>query len=173
MCIRDRHWLYPLYAGWFTTVWLRLLGAEIGTGAEASTGLLIPKLASVGEHAFLADDTLLGGYELGGGWLRVDRTRVGKHAFLGNSGMAGPGRKVPARGLVAVLSSAPARSDAKKASSWIGSPPAPLRRQVTKADTSLTYDPPTLLRVARAAVEATRIVALMVSLALALSLIHI
>ena len=162
-----RHWLYPLYAGWFTTVWLRLLGAEIGTGAEASTVLLIPKLASVGEHAFLADDTLLGGYELGGGWLRVDRTRVGKHAFLGNSGMAGPGRKVPARGLVAVLSSAPARSDAKKASSWIGSPPAPLRRQVTKADTSLTYDPPTLLRVARAAVEATRIVALMVSLALA------
>ena len=161
-----RHWLYPLYAGWFTTVWLRLLGAEVGRDAEASTVLLIPKLASIGEGAFLADDTLLGGYELGGGWLRVGRTRVGKHAFLGNSGMAAPGRKVPAQGLVAVLSAAPARARAKKATSWIGSPPAPLRRQVTAADTSLTYDPPRALRRRRAVVEMFRVVALMVSLGL-------
>lgn len=162
-----RHWLYPLYAGWFTPTWLRLLGADIGKDAEASTVLLVPKLASVGEGAFLADDTLLGGYELGGGWLRVDRVRVGKHAFLGNSGMAAPGRKVPARGLVAVLSAAPARDRAKKATSWIGSPPAPLRRQVAASDASLTYDPPSGLRVRRAVVEAFRIVAVMVSLALA------
>ena len=162
-----RTWLYPLYAGWFTTVWLRLLGAEMGKDAEASTVLMIPKLASVGEGSFLADDTLVGGYELGGGWLRTGRTRVGKGAFLGNSGMAAPGRKVPARGLVAVLSSAPPRDRAKKTTSWIGSPPAPLRRAVQQADTSLTYDPPTRLRVLRALVEAFRIVAVMVSLALA------
>ncbi len=160
-----RHWLYPLYAGWFTPTWLRLLGAEFGKDAEASTVLLIPKLASVGEGAFLADDTLLGGYELGGGWLRVDRTRVGKQAFLGNSGMAAPGRKVPARGLVAVLSAAPARTRAKKATSWIGSPPAPLRRARQDADTSLTYDPSRALRVRRAVVEAFRIVAVMASMA--------
>ncbi|MDO5535614.1 MAG: phosphopantetheine-binding protein, partial [Propionibacteriaceae bacterium] len=161
-----RTWLYPLYAGWFTTVWLRLLGAEMGKDAEASTVLMVPTLASVGEGAFLADDTLVGGYELGGGWLRTARTRVGKHAFLGNSGMAAPGRKVPARGLVAVLSSAPPRAVARKTTSWIGSPPAPLRRAVQQADTSLTYDPPRSLRLQRAAVEAFRIVAVMVSMAL-------
>ena len=162
----SRTWLYPLYAGWFTTVWLRLLGAEMGRDAEASTVLMIPKLASVGEGSFLADDTLVGGYELGGGWLRTARTRVGKHAFLGNSGMAAPGRKVPARGLVAVLSSAPPRALARKTSSWIGSPPAPLRRAVQDADTSLTYDPPRRLRIMRAVVELFRIVAVMVSMAL-------
>ena len=161
-----RTWLYPLYAGWFTTVWLRLLGAEMGRDAEASTVLMIPKLASVGEQSFLADDTLVGGYELGGGWLRTARTRVGRDAFLGNSGMAAPGRKVPARGLVAVLSSAPPRSKARKTTSWIGSPPAPLRRAVQAADTSLTHDPPRRLRVQRGLVEAFRIVAVMFSMAL-------
>lgn len=161
-----RHWLYPLYAGWFTPTWLRLLGADIDKDAEASTVLLIPRLSSVGEGAFLADDTLLGGYELGGGWLRVDRVRVGKHAFLGNSGMAAPGRKVPAHGLVAVLSAAPARTLAKRATSWIGSPPSPLRRRVQDADTSLTYHPSRTLRVQRAAVEAARILAVMVSMTL-------
>ena len=33
--------------------------------------LLIPKFTTVGDHAFLADDTLVGCYELGGGWIRV------------------------------------------------------------------------------------------------------
>ncbi len=159
-----RTWLYPIYAGWFTTIWLRLLGAEIGKDAEASTVLLIPSLVTVGEGSFLADDTLLGGYELGGGWIRVDHTQVGKQAFLGNSGMAAPGRKVPKGGLVAVLSAAPARTRAKKATSWIGSPPAKLRRTEQVGDAALTYDPPTRLRVQRGIVELFRIVAVMVSM---------
>ena len=75
--------------------------------------LLIPKLTTVNDGAFLADDTLLGGYELGGGWLRIERVKIGKRAFVGNSGMAAPGRKVPKRGLVAVLSAAPRRKKAK------------------------------------------------------------
>ena len=90
--------------------------------------LLIPKLTTVNDGAFLADDTLLGGYELGGGWLRIDEVKIGKHAFLGNSGMAAPGRKVPKRSLVAVLSAAPRRTKAKAGMSWIGSPPTKLRR---------------------------------------------
>ncbi|MFP5416712.1 MAG: Pls/PosA family non-ribosomal peptide synthetase [Actinomycetes bacterium] len=161
-----RTWLYPLYASSFTPGWLRLLGAEIGKDAEASTVLLIPSLTSVGAESFLADDTLLGGYELGGGWIRADRTKVGKQAFLGNSGMAAPGRKVPKGALVAVLSAAPARTHAKKASSWIGSPPVMMRRATASSDDSRTYHPPLRLRVQRGIVEAFRIVALMVSMAL-------
>ena len=112
-----------------TPAWLRALGAKIGTDVEASTVLLIPSLTSVSDGAFLADDTLLGGYELGGGWLRVERVKIGKHAFLGNSGMTAPGRKVPKQGLVAVLSAAPRRKQAKAGTSWLGSPPAQLRRR--------------------------------------------
>ena len=124
-----RTWLFPLYASTLTPSWLRLLGARIGKNVEASTVLLIPKLSEVRDGAFLADDTLLGGYELGGGWLRIDEVRVGKHAFVGNSGMAAPGRRVPKQGLVAVLSAAPRRSIATAGSSWIGSPPTKLRRR--------------------------------------------
>ena len=49
--------------------------------------------------------------------------KIGKRAFVGNSGMAAPGRKVPKAGLVAVLSAAPAPQDAKAGTSWLGSPP--------------------------------------------------
>ena len=91
--------------------------------------LLIPPLTTVGDGAFLADDTLIGGYELGGGWLRVERVKIGKRAFVGNSGMAAPGRKVPKQALVAVLSAAPRRRQAKAGTSWLGSPPRPLRRE--------------------------------------------
>ena len=104
--------------------------------------LLIPKFAQVNDHAFLADDTLIGCYELGGGWIRVEHVKIGKRAFVGNSGMAAAGRKVPKASLVAVLSAAPRRSMAKAGSSWLGSPPTKLRRPSGDADSSRTYDPP-------------------------------
>ena len=161
-----RTWLFPIYSSAFTPVWLRLLGATVGRRVEASTVLLIPKLTSINDEAFLADDTLLGSYELGGGWLRVERTKIGKRAFVGNSGMTAPGRKVPKQSLVAVLSAAPRRKKAKAGSSWLGSPPVLLRRPVDDGDDSLTYAPPRRLRVARALVECCRLLALMVSFAL-------
>jgi non-ribosomal peptide synthetase-like protein len=153
-----RSWLYPLYASTLTPTWLRALGARIGADVEASTVLLLPSLTTVNDGAFLADDTLLGGYELGGGWLRVDRVRVGKRAFVGNSGMAAPGRKVPKEGLVAVLSAAPRRAKAKAGTSWIGSPPTRMRRSADDTDQSRTYRPARVLRVTRAAVELCRLV---------------
>jgi non-ribosomal peptide synthetase-like protein len=158
-----RTWLFPLYSSSLTPIWLRLLGARIGTGVEASTVLLIPKFAQVNDHAFLADDTLIGCYELGGGWIRVGPVKIGKRAFVGNSGMAAPGRKVPKASLVAVLSAAPARALAKAGSSWMGSPPTKLRRAGAGADQSRTYEPPTRLRVLRALVELARVVPLLVS----------
>ena len=86
--------------------------------------LLIPTLTTVNDEAFLADDTLIGGYELGGGWLRVERVKIGKRAFVGNSGMAAPGRKVPkqAPGRGAVGGPAP-QARPRPGTSWLGSPP--------------------------------------------------
>jgi non-ribosomal peptide synthetase-like protein len=162
-----RTWLFPLYSSLLTPVWLRALGARVGKDVEASTVLMIPSLTQVNDQAFLADDTLIGGYELGGGWLRAEKVKIGKRAFVGNSGMAAPGRKVPKASLVAVLSAAPRRRTAGKGESWLGSPPAPLRRTAADdADQRTTYDPPTRLRVFRGLVELCRLVPQMVSLAL-------
>jgi amino acid adenylation domain-containing protein len=76
-----RTWLFPLYSSTLTPVWLRALGARIGTDVEASTVLMIPSLTQVNAQSFLADDTLIGGYELGGGWLR-GRARQDRQAGL-------------------------------------------------------------------------------------------
>lgn len=156
--------LYPLYASSVTPAWLRALGARVGRDVEASTVLLLPSMTSVGDGAFLADDTLVGSYELGGGYLRVEPASVGKRAFLGNSGMIAPGRAVPKRGLVAVLSATPER--AKKGTSWLGSPPQRLRRVAGDAPDDRTFAPPPHLRVARALVEACRFVPVVLSFAL-------
>ena len=104
-----RDLLFPIYASLFTPVWLRLLGAKIGKNVEASTVLLLPKMTTVGEGAFLADDTMVASYELGGGWMRIAPAKIGKRSFLGNSGMTAAGRNVPKNSLVAVLSATPAR----------------------------------------------------------------
>ena len=157
--------LFPLYASQFTATWLRLLGARVGRDVEASTVIALPKMTTVADGAFLADDTMVGTYELSGGWMHVAPSRVGKQAFLGNSGMTAPGRSVPNRGLVGVLSATPRK--AKKGSSWLGLPPMPLRRAVEQRDTSRTFHPPRRLRVARLLIELCRVVPVMCSAALA------
>ncbi|ATY12869.1 amino acid adenylation protein [Amycolatopsis sp. AA4] len=159
-----REGLFPLYASLFTPVWLRLLGAKVGRNVEASTVLALPKMTKVDSGAFLADDTMVATYELGHGWLHAAPARIGKQAFLGNSGMTAPGRSVPKRGLVGVLSSTPAK--AKKGSSYLGMPPLPVRRAVEESDTSRTYTPPLHLKAARALVELCRIVPVMCAVAL-------
>ncbi|WP_409467157.1 Pls/PosA family non-ribosomal peptide synthetase [Amycolatopsis sp. GA6-003] len=162
-----REGLFPLYASLFTPVWLRLLGAKVGRNVEASTVLALPKMTKVDSGAFLADDTMVATYELGHGWLHAAPARIGKQAFLGNSGMTAPGRSVPKRGLVGVLSSTPAK--AKKGSSYLGMPPLPVRRAVEQSDTSRTYTPPLRLKAARALVELCRIIPVMCAVALTVS----
>ncbi|GGZ53033.1 amino acid adenylation protein [Streptomyces inusitatus] len=158
--------LFPLYASLATPVWLRALGMKVGRGVEASTVLAVPSMTTVGDGAFLADDTMVASYELGGGRLRIAAARVGKRAFLGNSGMTAAGRRVPKRGLVGVLSSTP--KGAKAGSSWLGMPPMKLPRAAEKGDQSRTFAPPARLKWARAAVELCRIVPVICSAMLAL-----
>lgn len=162
---RSRETLFPLYAGLVTPVWLRLLGMRIGRGAEVSTVLALPSLTTVGEGAFLADDTLTAPYELGGGWMRIGRAEIGRRAFLGNSGMTAPGRSVPDGGLVGVLSATPKK--AKKGTSYLGLPPVKLPRAAADGDQSRTYDPPSRLLWARGLVELCRIVPVFCSAGLA------
>jgi non-ribosomal peptide synthetase-like protein len=161
--------LFPVYASLLTPVWLRLLGAKVGPGVEASTVLLVPSLTTIAPGAFLADDTMVACYELGGGWMRIGRAKIGRRAFLGNSGIAGPGRTVPRDGLVAVLSSTPRK--AKRGSSWLGNPPTRLRRRVTDIDEARTFHPPARLVLARSLWEVLRLVPVFVSAWIALGVL--
>ncbi|WP_156760413.1 Pls/PosA family non-ribosomal peptide synthetase [Microbacterium karelineae] len=159
--------LFPLYSSLFTPIWLRMLGARVGREVEASTVLLLPSLTRIDDGAFLADDTMVATYELRGGRMRLAKARIGKRAFLGNSGLAAAGHRVPKNALVAVLSVAPEK--AKSGSSWLGSPAVRLRRVVNDADLERTYRPRPALRVARALWELCRIVPVFVTCALGLA----
>lgn len=159
--------LFPMYAAQLTPVWFRSLGAKVGKDAEISTAVMVPRFAEVREGAFLADDTMVGGYELGGGgWMLTGNTKVGKRSFLGNSGIAGPDRTLKKNSLVAVLSSTPVKT--KSGSNWLGSPPERLRRVAVEAGgESRTYNPGFGLKVARGIVETLRLLAPMTSAAIA------
>ncbi|ORA22520.1 Pls/PosA family non-ribosomal peptide synthetase [Mycobacterium aquaticum] len=156
-----RNYLFPIYASLLTPWWLRVLGAKVGKDTEISTALFTPKFTEVQDGAFLADDTMVASYELGGGWIHVAKATIGKRAFLGNSGITQPGRKVPDDGLVAVLSAAPHK--AKAGSSWLGSPPVRLRRNPTAADALRTFHPSNRLKIMRGTVETCRIIPVIVT----------
>ena len=161
--------LFPLYASLFTPVWLRMLGAKVGRDVEASTVLLVPSMTTIRDGAFLADDTMIGTYELGGGWLRLGRAEIGRRAFLGNSGMAAGGHTIPKDGLVAVLSAAPLKS--KAGSSWLGSPAVRLRRTVAVADEGRTFRPHAGLRLARILWELGRVIPVIVTCGIGLGVL--
>ncbi|MCT1492478.1 AMP-binding protein [Corynebacterium sanguinis] len=150
---------FPVYAGGLTPAWLRLLGATVGNDVEVSTAVMIPKLTTIKDGAFLADDTLVGTYELGHGWMRTGETTIGKRAFVGNSGITQPGRKLAKNSLVAVLSSTPKKS--KSGSNWWGSPPERMRRVEVTAlgGEALTYRPSASIKRKRGAVETLRLLA--------------
>ncbi|WP_189297126.1 epsilon-poly-L-lysine synthase Pls [Streptomyces albospinus] len=157
--------LFPIYASLATPHWLRLLGAKVGKHVEISTVLPLPSLLRVEDGAFLADDTLVAPYEIRGGWLRLGHVRIGRRAFVGNSGIVDPGHDVPDNSLVGVLSNAPANGE--PGMSWLGRPAMPLPRVATQADPARTFAPPRKLVMARAAVEMCRVLPLMCGMALA------
>ena len=113
---------------------------------------------------------MVASYELGGGWIHVAKATVGKRAFLGNSGITQPGRRVPDDGLVAVLSATPHK--AKAGSSWLGSPPIRLRRQPTAADVLRTFHPsPRAEGACAAMVETCRLLPLIVTFAIGVAVL--
>ncbi len=164
-----RNYLFPLYASLLTPGWFRLLGTKVGRNCEISTSLLTPKFTVIEDGAFLADDSMVASYELGGGWIHVATATIGKRAFLGNSGITQPGRRVPDDGLVAVLSATPRK--AKAGSSWLGSPPIRLRRKADASNVALTYNPSLRLKAMRGAVETCRLLPMMVTFAIGVAVL--
>jgi non-ribosomal peptide synthetase-like protein len=162
--------LFPLYAGLITPFWLRRLGATVGKRVEASTVTGLPRLLHAEDGSFLADDTQVAPYEVGGGWVRLGRSSVGRRSFVGNSGIVSPGRQVPDDSLIAVLSSAPPSADA--GTSWLGRPPIQLPRVAETVDAARTFAPPRRLVLARALVESMRVIPWLIMGVLGLGMLY-
>jgi non-ribosomal peptide synthetase-like protein len=162
--------LFPFYAGLITPFWLRRLGATIGKGVEASTVTGIPKLMSAADGSFLADDTQLAPYELGGGWMRLGKASVGERSFVGNSGIVSPGHTVPDHSLIAVLANAPAHAEPH--TSWMGRPAMQLPRVAEAVDAARTFDPPRRLVLARALIEVLRVIPWLVTATIGLGVFY-
>ena len=154
-----------------TPFWLRLLGARVGPRAEVSTVVPVPSLMEVGTGAFLADDALVAPRRLFNGWVHMGPVRVGRRAFVGNSGIVAPGRTVPDGALIGVLSAAPA--SAQPGSSWLGQPAMELPRKPAVTDCSRTYAPPRRLVIGRALVECCRVLPMILSVMLGLLVLEV
>ena len=82
--------------------------------------------------------------------------------------MTAPGRRAEERARRGALGGA---GEGQGRASWLGSPPVRLRRTATAADDSADLPPPRRLKVARGAVELCRIVPVMCTVAIAVSVL--
>ena len=153
--------LHGLYASVFAPMWLRLIGAKVGRGAEVSTATgIVPDLLRLGEHSFIADAAMLGDEEQRGGWTVLRATSIGDRSFIGNGAYVADGAAVPNDVLIGVQTRTPANEQLKPGQTWMGSPPLllPAREEIAGFDDKLTFHPSTWRRLGRGTVEAMRIV---------------
>ena len=152
----------PLHATLYLAPWFRALGAKLGQFVELSTALsMTPDLLEMGDESTIADEVLLGPPRIEGGWMTLAATRLGRRAFIGNSGVVPAGAAVGDGSLVGVLSLAPTKPGeaGRPGATWLGSPPRLLpRRQSSGAfPDSRTFRPTRKLRLARGAFELLRV----------------
>jgi non-ribosomal peptide synthetase-like protein len=169
-----RHWLVdqlmqlsldvvnPLYATVYLNPWYRLLGVRLGPRAEVSTASSISlDLLEVGAESFVADAVSLGAPRIYRGAFTLEKTVLGRRAFVGNSAVVPSGTVLGNGVLLGVLSVPPAdpADAAKKDSSWFGSPAMflPQRQVATQFDEGSTFLPRRRLVAQRMLIELLRI----------------
>ncbi|MET7001347.1 Pls/PosA family non-ribosomal peptide synthetase [Chitinophaga defluvii] len=154
--------LHPIYATVFVGYLFRALGAKVGKNTEVSTASSVTHpLLEIGDGAFVADAVTLGESDVRGQQLRLERTVIQDHSFVGNSALIPQGYQLPDHMLVGVLSTppSPAQLASDNSRDWFGSPAIALpRRQGSRFfSPSLTTTPSSRRRLARALVEFIRI----------------
>ena len=109
------------------------------------------------DGSFLADDTQLAPYEVGGGWVLLGEASVGERSFVGNSGIVSPGpqRARPLARRRALQRPAHARTSGRRG--WVVRR-CELPRVAEPGDPARTFDPPRRLVAARAFVESMRVI---------------
>lgn len=154
--------LHPLFATVYVGSFYRWLGARIGRGAEISTASNVTHtMLEIGEGSFIADAVTLGESEVRGFRFILEPTTIGAHTFVGNSANVPQGAHLPGGILLGVLSQAPEPEVLSQHpnTDWFGSPAIALpRRQESQVfEPGLTYRPSRARWLARATVEALRI----------------
>lgn len=148
-----------LYATLYTPPWLRVLGAQVGPGAEVSTAAhLDPDLLILRESSFVADMASVGSAEFCNGRMALQPTEVGQRAFVGNAAVVPSGTTMGPGSLVGVHT-VPPWDGVPAGTSWLGSPPLylPRRQDSGTFDIALTYRPTLRRRIERLAIELVRI----------------
>ncbi|NKU57004.1 hypothetical protein GS881_27295 [Rhodococcus hoagii] len=163
-----RTFLFPLYASLLTPLWLRLLGAKVGRDTEISTALVLPKFTTVADGAFLADDTMVASYELGGGWMRIEPAKVASVRSWATpawpSRPTGPPERAR-RGAVG-------RAEQGQVGVVVaGQPAGPVAQGRHRVRRVRTFEPPLRLKVARAFVETCRLIPVMVTFGIGLGVL--
>jgi non-ribosomal peptide synthetase-like protein len=147
--------LFPLYASLYTRTWMRLMGIRVGRRTEISTSTGLNPLVSFGELSHATDDVGFCGARSRGGWLHLEPIEIGSRTFLGPGAVLREGTRLGDDSLIGVLTLAPRRPE--QATSWLGVPAFELPRVRASVDPARTVHPPRRLVLARAAMDAIRI----------------
>ncbi|MDI9914722.1 Pls/PosA family non-ribosomal peptide synthetase [Rhodococcus sp. IEGM 1379] len=132
-----------LYATLYTAPWLRLLGADIGRGAEVSTVSHIdPDMLTVGQDSFIADMASVGSASFANGRIIFQPTRIGERSFIGNAAVVPSGMEIGDNSLIGVATVPPVNG-VPAGTSWLGSPAIylPRRQDSGDYDDALIYTP--------------------------------
>jgi non-ribosomal peptide synthetase-like protein len=150
-----------LHATLYVATWYRALGMKIGKMVELSTAVTAtPDLVDLSDGSTIADEASLGSPHIERSWMKVADIKIGRRAFVGNSGVVPTGTEMGNGSLVGVLSIAPNKEDAKlSGATWFGSPAIlfPKRETSSAFSEAKTYSPPQWLKIARATFELLRI----------------
>lgn len=152
-----------LYSTLYLAPWYRALGARLGRFAEISTASFIsPDLLDLDDGSFIADMVSLGAARVEDGTVTVDRVRVGKRSFVGNSALVPPGSELGDDCLIGCLSLPPEPQGRPVANdtSWLGSPAMELPRRAvnTSFHPETTFAPTPWLVTLRLFIELWRVV---------------
>lgn len=148
----------PLFGTLYTPIWLRLLGAKVGRGAEIATIANIdPDLLTLEHGAFVADMASVGSATYANGHVAFRRTEVGERAFVGNASFVPSGTRLSDGSLIGVQSVPPV-TGVPKGTSWLGSPSIylPAREMYDEFTEETTFAPPRRKVVARLIIEFLR-----------------
>jgi non-ribosomal peptide synthetase-like protein len=150
-----------LHATLHVIPWYQALGMKIGKMVELSTAAsTTPDLIELKDGSTIADEASLGSPHIEKGWMTVAPVRLGRRAFVGNSGVIPAGSTLGDGSLVGVLSITPKPPLSERThATWFGSPAIlfPKREPNATFSESRTYNPPRKLRWARGTFELLRI----------------
>ena len=153
--------MHGVYATVYAPMWYRLLGAKVGKNAEISTAMgVVPDMLTLGDDTFIADAVMLGDDEVDGGWMTLQPTVIGNRSFVGNGAYVPDGTQLPENVLIGVQSRTPGNDAIREGDTWMGSPSLrlPARETISGFPEHLTFNPSWKRRLARATIEAMRIV---------------